>query len=141
MSLNGPPETVAAELAKAAADVDVVIDYLWGEPALQAMIAMLTARAERSRALDWVQIGSVAGPTLALPSVALRSTNLRIVGSGQGSVPVPAIVAELSQLVAELAAGRLRVNAVRVPLAGVEAAWTAPSTPGQRLVFVPERRS
>ncbi len=137
VSLAGAPETVAADLARAAADVDVVLDYLWGEPAERAMIAMLTARADRSRPLDWVQIGSVAGPTLSLPSVALRSTNLRIMGSGQGSVPVRAIVAELSHLVAELAAGRLTVNAVRVPLADVESAWTAPSAAGQRVVFVP----
>ena len=33
MSLTGAPDAVAAALAKAASDVDVVIDYLWGEPA------------------------------------------------------------------------------------------------------------
>jgi hypothetical protein len=36
-------------------------------------MALLTARADRSRALDWIQIGAIAGPTIQLPSVALRS--------------------------------------------------------------------
>jgi hypothetical protein len=47
------------------------------------------------------------------------------------------IVAELPHLIEELAAGRLTVNPVRVPLANVESAWTAPESPGQRIVFMP----
>ncbi len=138
VSLAGAPAAVAAALAAAASEVDVVLDYLWGEPAARALTALLTARADRSRPMTWIQIGSVAGPTLALPSVALRSTNLRMLGSGQGSVPVGAIVGELPHLIAELAAGKLEVHPVRVPLADVEATWTAPDMAGRRIVFVPE---
>jgi hypothetical protein len=101
------------------------------------MIAMLTARANRSHPINWIQIGSIAGPTMALPSVALRSTNLRVLGSGQGSVPVADIVAELPRLIDELAAGRLTIHPARVPLAEVEATWTAAESQGQRIVFVP----
>jgi hypothetical protein len=36
------------DLSKAA-DVDVVLDYVWGEPAVRAMVGMLTARADRRR--------------------------------------------------------------------------------------------
>jgi hypothetical protein len=43
-------------------------------------------RHDRSRPLDWIQVGSVAGPNIILPSAALRAANLRIIGSGQGSV-------------------------------------------------------
>jgi NADPH:quinone reductase-like Zn-dependent oxidoreductase len=139
VSLAGEPEQVAAALAKAASEVEVVLDYLWGDPAAHALVALLTARANRSQALDWIQIGSVAGPTMPLPSVALRSANLRMLGSGQGSVPVQDIVAELPHLVDELAAGRLTVNPVRVPLADVEATWDKPVPPGRRIVFVPGR--
>ena len=49
-------------------------------------MALLTARSDRSRALDWIQIGAIAGPTIELPSVALRSANLRLQGNGQGAV-------------------------------------------------------
>jgi hypothetical protein len=83
----------------AAADVDIVLDYLWGAPAERAMRAPITRRRDRSRPLDWIQIGSVAGPDIALPSAALRAANLRVMGS-------------------------------------VERAWSAPTAPGQRVVFV-----
>jgi NADPH:quinone reductase-like Zn-dependent oxidoreductase len=133
------PEATAARLAKAAAEVDIVIDYLWGQPAAAAMMALLTARADRSRALDWIQIGAIAGPAIELPSVALRSANLRIQGSGQGSVSPRAYLAELPSLVAEIDAGTIAVNARPVPLTEVEAAWSAPEAPGVRTVLVPWR--
>ena len=58
------------------------------------MMALLAARSDRSRALDWVQIGAVAGPTMELPSVAVRSANLRVQGTGQGSVSPAAYLGE-----------------------------------------------
>jgi NADPH:quinone reductase-like Zn-dependent oxidoreductase len=130
--------TVTAEnLAKAAAEVDVVIDYLWGEPASIAMTALLGARADRSRAINWIQIGAMAGPTIELPSVALRSANLRIQGNGQGAVSIQVYLAELPSLVDEISAGTLAVNVREVPLADVEAAWSAPEGPGVRSVLIP----
>ena len=137
VALDDDAEATAARLAKAAAEVDIVIDYLWGAPAAAAMMALLTARADRSRALDWIQIGAIAGPAIELPSVALRSANLRIQGSGQGSVSPRAYLAELPSLVAEIDAGTIAVTARPVPLADVEAAWTAPELPGQRTVLIP----
>jgi NADPH:quinone reductase-like Zn-dependent oxidoreductase len=124
-------------LAAVAAEVDIVVDYLWGEPAQRAMIALLTARSDRSRALNWIQIGAVAGPTLELPSVALRSTNLRLQGSGQGAVSPEGYLAELPSLVEELTAGGIAVNARPVALEDVEAAWTEKDSPGVRTVLVP----
>jgi NADPH:quinone reductase-like Zn-dependent oxidoreductase len=136
--LAGEPGSVAKEIASVAAEVDVVIDYLWGEPAERSMMAILKAREDRSRALDWIQIGSVAGPTMALPSVALRSANLRVVGSGQGSVSLRDIVGELPALMKEIAEGALRVEVTRVPLSQVEAAWSAPAPDGKRVVLIPD---
>ena len=137
----GADVTVALDdadaLGKAAADVDVVIDYLWGAPAEHAMRALVMGRRDRSRALDWIQIGSVAGPDLALPSAALRAANLRIMGSGQGSVSTAAIVDELPALAAAIGAGTLTVNAAPRPLSDVESAWNAPAAAGERIVFTP----
>jgi NADPH:quinone reductase-like Zn-dependent oxidoreductase len=138
VSLAGSPDAVARSLAGAASDVDVVIDYLWGDPAEHAMMAMLTAREDRSRVINWIQIGSIAGPKMSLPSVALRSTNLRVMGSGQGSVPLKDIVSELPHLMKEFSEGVLRLEALRVPLADVEAIWTAPEPQGKRVVFIPD---
>lgn len=137
VSLDGEREVVAAAIGNAAAEVDIVIDYLWGQPAADAMMSMLAVRQDRSKLLNWIQIGSVAGPTITLPSVALRSANLRVLGSGQGSVSTQAIVAELPRLADETLAGRIPVDVLRVPLANVEQTWNAPVPTGHRVVFVP----
>ena len=96
-----------------------------------------TVRDDRSRPLDWIQIGAVAGPTVELPSVALRSANFRLQGSGQGSVSPRTYLAELPSLVEEITAGTIAVRANAVPLADVEDAWTAKVVPGERIVLVP----
>lgn len=108
----------------AAADVDVVVDYVWGQPAADVMRALVTARQERGRRLDWVAIGSTAGQEARVPSAALRASGLTIVGSGQGSVGRAAFVAELPGIVTAIADGTIRVDATAVSMADVEAAWT-----------------
>jgi NADPH:quinone reductase-like Zn-dependent oxidoreductase len=140
VSLDGDAELVAGRLGQAASEVDVVIDYLWGKPAEVAVPALLTARTDRGRALTWLQIGSVAGPTAALPSVAFRSANFHVLGSGQGSVSTAAILAELPELANQLARGSFAVNPVPVPIADVELAWTTPTVAGERVVILPTAR-
>ena len=124
-------------LGAVAEDVDVVIDYLWGAPAERAITALITHRTDRGRSLDWIQIGSVAGPIAAIPSAALRAANLRIMGSGQGSVTTSAIVSELPALAAEITAGTLTINTTSVPLSDIEATWDEPVAAGTRIVFTP----
>ncbi len=124
-------------LGAAAAEVDIVLDYLWGKPAERAITALLQQRADRSRPLDWIQIGSVAGPTIELPSVALRSANFRVQGNGQGAVSTRAYLAELPSLVTEIDAGTIGVTPRTEPLADVEALWTQPEIAGERLVLIP----
>jgi NADPH:quinone reductase-like Zn-dependent oxidoreductase len=137
VQLTDDADATGKALAAAAAEVDIVLDYLWGRPAGQAIMALLTARSDRARALDWIQIGAVAGPTIELPSVALRSANFRLQGSGQGSVSPRGYLAELPALIAEIGAGTIAVQANAVPLSGVERAWTAKEAPGERTVLVP----
>ena len=137
VQLTADADTTGEALAAAAAETDIVLDYLWGKPAQLAITALLTARSDRSRALDWIQIGAVAGPTIELPSVALRSANFRLQGSGQGSVSPRGYLAELPSLVAEIAAGTIAVRARAMPLAEVEQAWATKETPGERTVLIP----
>jgi NADPH:quinone reductase-like Zn-dependent oxidoreductase len=127
-------------LGAVASDVDVVVDYLWGHPAAAAMAAVVTARTDRSRPLTWIEVGSVAGPTAAIPSAALRAARLEIVGSGQGSVAARDIVEELPALAAEITRGTFRIDLQAVPLEQVDAAWreaTGPSSGRARIVIVP----
>jgi NADPH:quinone reductase-like Zn-dependent oxidoreductase len=128
--------STADGLAKAAADVDVVLDYLWGPPAADAMVAIVTNRADRGKPLSWIEIGSVAGPTAEIPSAALRAARLQLVGSGQGSVSTREYLAELDVLAQEIAAGAIDVDARAVPLAQVEQAWAATGA-NHRIVLVP----
>lgn len=137
VSLAEESEAAAKRLGEAAAEVDIVIDYLWGKPAELAMISMLMQRADRSRALSWIQIGSVAGPTAAVPSAALRSANFQVLGCGQGSVSTAGYIAEFPALIDAIASGQLTVNAAPFPLAKVEEVWHAPTDSAQRVVFIP----
>jgi NADPH:quinone reductase-like Zn-dependent oxidoreductase len=135
--LTADDQATDTALAAAAAEADIVLDYLWGKPAERAIVALLTARSDRSRAMNWIQIGSMAGPTIELPSAALRSANLRVLGNGQGAVPGQAYLAELPSLAAEIDSGAIEVTADPVRLADVETTWTRISPPGERTVLVP----
>ena len=137
VQLTDDADATSTALAEAAADVDVVLDYLWGEPAQEAMMALLTARSDRSRQLNWIQIGAVAGPTIELPSVALRSANLRLQGNGQGAVSTEAYLADLPSLVDQINTGTIALKASPKPLADVETIWATTDGLGERTVLIP----
>jgi NADPH:quinone reductase-like Zn-dependent oxidoreductase len=137
VQLTGEDDATAAALADAAANVDIVIDYLWGAPAERAITALLTARSDRAHLLNWLQIGAMAGPTIELPSVALRSANLRLQGSGQGSLSGKAYLAELPALVDQIHHGTIALTARPTALADVEQTWGRRDPPGERTVLVP----
>jgi NADPH:quinone reductase-like Zn-dependent oxidoreductase len=137
VQLTADIDATGAALGRVAAEVDIVIDYLWGKPAEQAMMALLTARSDPSRAMNWIQIGAIAGPTIELPSAALRSTNLRLQGNGQGAVSTSVYLAELPSLIDEINAGTIAVTPNTVPLHDVESIWVQADPPGQRTVLVP----
>jgi len=141
VQLTGDPDATGRALAATAAEVDIVIDYLWGEPAQQAITALLTARSDRTRTMNWIHIGAQAGPTIELPSAALRSANFRLQGVGQGAVAASDYLAELPSLIDEINSGAITVTASAVPLAEVRTAWTRTDPPGQRTVLIPGRNA
>ncbi len=115
-----------------------MIDYLWGEPTAAAMAAVVTGRADRGQPLTWIEIGSVAGPSAAIPSAALRAARLQIVGSGQGSVSTREILAELPALAQEITAGSFVIDARPTSLTEVEQAWADAAGTTQRIVITPQ---
>lgn len=131
----GADLAVTFEEVGAAADVDVVLDFVWGTPAASAMLPILKGRADLSVPLTWIQIGSIAGEAAPIPSAALRAAQFQIVGSGIGSLSPRDFIAELPELAAALMEGSLDVNARAVPLADIAQAWDDGSS--ERLVFVP----
>ena len=136
--LGGDAATVAQRLGRAAADVDVVMDYLWGQPTAAAIVAVVTDRADRGKPLTWIEIGSVAGPTASIPSAALCAARLQIVGSGQGSVSTREILAELPALAQEITKGTFEIDARPTPLTQVEQAWADAAHTTQRIVLTPQ---
>jgi NADPH:quinone reductase-like Zn-dependent oxidoreductase len=110
-------------LGELAADVDVVVDYLWGPVTAEAMTAIATHRRDEARPLTWIEIGAVAGATADIPAAALRALPLQIVGSGQGSVPTRDILAELPAIAEAVGSGALRIDARAVPLTDVATVW------------------
>ena len=136
VELAGDHDVMASALAAAGRDVDVVLDYLWGEPTADALRAIVPHRADDAQSLTWVQIGSVAGPDSLIPSAALRAVALQIVGSGQGSVDAGDIRDEIATLAKELVKGSFALATRAVPLADVETTW-ADTDATERLVVVP----
>lgn len=123
-------------LAAACGETDVVLDYLWGSATAAVLPAVLMARPDRGRPLTWIQIGSMAGLELSVPSAWLRAARLSLVGSGQGSVPARDIVGALPTLAEHLTTNPYTIDATPTPLAEVATAWTAPRSTN-RIVFTP----
>jgi NADPH2:quinone reductase len=139
--LDQAPNNLVDDFTEAAQGTgyDVVVDYVWGPPA-EALITTLTgtdltpAASARTRL---VQVGQLAGPTIALPAAALRSSGLEILGSGSGVSPSGEIIMNAyHQLMALAANGQFHIDIEQVPLANIEQAWQR-DTQGPRLVIIP----
>jgi len=117
---------------------DVVLDYVWGHPT-EILLEALTRHDVKSSAsrTRLVEIGEMAGPTIALSAAALRSSGIELYGSGGGSVPHQAIFEALPQMWALATSGTLRIQTEPVPLADVERAWQRRDLDGRRLVIIP----
>lgn len=121
---------------------DAVLDYLWGEPAEMVLTALSSSHpSAHYHPTRFVQIGSMAGPTMELTAGVLRSTGIMLSGVGLGSVPPNVLMrvrAEaLPRLFDMVATGDLHLRAVARPLAEVEQAWTAAEPSGTRVVLTP----
>lgn len=125
----------AAFRAEFAAGVDVVLDYVWGASGETLIVA--AAKAGRDAVpIRFVQLGAMGGSDIRLPSAALRSSALQLMGSGIGSIPQPRIVAAIRGVLEAAPAAGLRIATRPTPLADVATAWNAPAA-GDRVVFVP----
>ena len=120
-----------------AGDVDVVIDYVWGEPTAKGMVDLITHRRDRGKELVWIQIGSMAGPGAEILSAALRSTRLEIVGSGIGSVDSQDFRKEIPKIAKAVTEGAFGVRTQPIPLSDVATAWTQSLDGDKRVVFLP----
>lgn len=126
---------LGAELADAGAGVDIVLDFLWGDVTRDALYAIIPNRADDEQLLTWIQIGSMAGLEAPIPSAAFRAVNLRMVGSGQGSVPGRTYRKEVGELAKEVVRGTFSVPTRSFPLSDAAAAWAVTAST-ERIVLV-----
>jgi NADPH:quinone reductase-like Zn-dependent oxidoreductase len=123
------------ELAEAG--VDVVLDYVWGQPAERALeaISQKGLRKAGSR-IRYIQIGESAGKTITLPAATLRSSGLELLGSGFGSASLEQILAALAEFFQAAAKTPFQFHPKAAPLRDVERLWNH-AEKGTRLVFQP----
>jgi NADPH:quinone reductase-like Zn-dependent oxidoreductase len=102
--------------------VDVIIDYLWGKSAERLLIAGAKAGAD-AVPIRFVQIGSASGSDITLPSAALRSSAIELMGSGLGSIPLDRFVCCIGGLLQATVRGGFKIATKPAPLSEVEQAW------------------
>lgn len=111
----------------------VVIDYVWGQPA-EMFLAAVTRNefAVNESETRFVQVGESAAPTIKLPAAVLRSRAITILGTA-GIPPRELLMDAFRQVMAHAEKGELHIETERVPLAKVESAWQREQA-GRRLV-------
>ncbi|MEE1926552.1 zinc-binding alcohol dehydrogenase family protein [Pseudomonas sp. 148P] len=115
--------------------IDVVLDYLWGQPAACILEALGgPGNGEAAPRVRFVNIGSIAGASIPMNPGVLRGSGLEMSGSGLGSISNAGLAQVVGQLLQAIGSAGLRVEARAVPLAAVEATWGASSA--ERVVFV-----
>jgi NADPH:quinone reductase-like Zn-dependent oxidoreductase len=136
LSLDKPEGIKAYEdalIAEFANGVDVVVDYLWGQSA-KSVITAVVKGVEDAHPVRFVQVGSIGGQdTLELPSSALRSSAIQLMGSGLKSVPLPKLLEAVKSIFEIAIPAGLQIATKTVPLADIATGWDAPTKP--RVVF------
>lgn len=124
----GAPETKIAEALRRE-KIDVVVDYLWGRPAELTLAAL-----EKRGPSEFVQIGTMAGAEIALPGALLRSTDIRLLGSGFGSFTAQEVAAARPDILAAVVELGIEMDVTAVRAESVADVWRA-VTAGTRVVL------
>jgi len=120
--------------AFAAGGVDVVVDYLWGASA--EGLLTVAAKVGASRPLRFVQVGSMSGGEIKLPSALLRSAPIELMGSGLGSVSNEGLKASIAEVFRLAATGGLTIATRTLPLSEFAAAWALDDSAARTVVTI-----
>jgi len=119
----------------AAGQIDVVIDYLWGNSA-EKLLKALAKYSPGTTPVRYVQVGSLSGQEISLPGAVLRSSPIQLMGSGIGSLSLPALVQATGEMLNAALAGHFAVAHRAVPLADVAEAWTQDDSQNRTVFLV-----
>lgn len=105
--------------------VDVVLDFLWGEPASRVIAAATKNRGSRmgEPRVRYVQLGTVAGDEIPLRGDTFRGSALELMGSGIGSVAIRELLAGARELLTETNKAGFDASVTTLPLTAVGEAW------------------
>ncbi len=104
--------------------VDIILDYLWGQPAECLLKAAANVIKEPNQPrVRFINIGALAGPTLPLPASLLRSTGLELSGSGLGSISNKNLIHSIGKLLEITNPAKLQIATLSMPVQQVEQAW------------------
>ena len=112
----GDDDLTAALKNAAAGEIDVVIDPLWGAPAVAALKSLRIGGV-------LVHFGTSAGIEATVPSAPLRGNNITIVGHSNLTTPNEVKARAYGELVKHAIGGRLRVALDVFPLDRIADAW------------------
>jgi NADPH:quinone reductase-like Zn-dependent oxidoreductase len=102
--------------------IGVVLDYLWGQTA-ELLLASGAKASPDGVPLRFVQIGAMSAANITLPSAALRSSAIEIMGSGIGSIPMTSLLGAIEHLLNATRPGGFKIATNAVPLSQVEDHW------------------
>jgi NADPH:quinone reductase-like Zn-dependent oxidoreductase len=138
IQLDQPEEELKKEFAREAGQsgFNVIVDYVWGRPT-EVLLAAITRSefAAVNPEIRLLQVGESAGPKISLPAAVLRSTALTILGTA-GMPAREVLVDAMRQILAWGAAGTIRIETEKIPLAEIEQAWQRTERT-RRLVVIP----
>jgi len=75
--------------------------------------------------IRYVQIGSISGAAITLPSAVLRSSAIELMGSGIGSIPLEPPRPCVGDLLRATPMAGFKIATQAVPLSNVAEAWLA----------------
>jgi NADPH:quinone reductase len=126
----GDGDDLAGSFEQAAGgQLDIVVDPLWGEPAMAALGAI----AEEGRL---VNVGQSAGADVRIPLESVRNRQGSIHAISSGWTALDRKVAAYRRVLEHVVAGRLVVDREVVPLDDVTSAWERQgASPGRKIVI------
>jgi NADPH2:quinone reductase len=126
--LEGAGDLSAAFEDAAGGPLDIVIDALWGEPAMAALRAIATEGR-------LVNVGQSAGADVRIPIEQVRNRQAAIHAISSGWTPLERKASLYDRLLDYALSGHLTVDREVVPLEDVGAAWQRQdASPGLKLV-------
>ncbi|MFC0517495.1 zinc-binding alcohol dehydrogenase family protein [Mucilaginibacter angelicae] len=117
--------------------IDIIVDYLWGHTA-EMILACIKGDGSFTNKIRYVSVGGMSGDLIQLSAANLRSVDLQLTGSGLGAWSKAQVAELFSGILPEMfalaAAGKLKVETIKVKLADIAELWELEVANGQRLV-------